>query len=108
SVPGRLRSELERPQRLRRPPAKRPDELAVVLVRDLPRAVVELELLQRGQRAVALLLELEAPALERVPCGRRLAQEGPRDEDDARDREHRADDERGGHAVERAGAPAVP
>ena len=41
------------------PAAQRPDEVAVVLVGDLARAVVELELLQRGERPVALLRERE-------------------------------------------------
>jgi len=43
----------------RRAAAQRPDERPVVLVRDLPGAVVELELLERGERPVALLDERE-------------------------------------------------
>ena len=43
--------------------AQRADERAVVLVVDLAGAVVELELLQRGERAVALLDQREPPLL---------------------------------------------
>ena len=46
---------VERLERLGRLPAERPDERAVVGVVDLADAVVELELLQRGERAVARL-----------------------------------------------------
>jgi len=50
----------------RRPPPQRPDERAVILVGDLPAAVVELELLERGQRPVSALQQLEpAPLLLR-------------------------------------------
>src|SRR4029077_9762565 len=46
---------VERSQRLGGAPAQRPDLGAVVVVGDLSRAVVELELLQRSQGAVTLL-----------------------------------------------------
>jgi hypothetical protein len=48
---------LERAQRLRGRLPLRPDELPVVGIPDLARAVVELELLQRGERTVSLLDE---------------------------------------------------
>ena len=93
-------ARLERPQRLGRLAAERADEGAVVVVRHLAGAVVELELLQRPERPVAHLGQLQLPLLElaavvqRVPLGRRLAQVGQRDEDDARRGEQRAEDER--------------
>ena len=46
---------VERLERLGRRAAQRPDQGAVVGVVDLARAMVELELLQRGERAVALV-----------------------------------------------------
>ena len=58
---------LERPEELGRAATQRPDERAVVVVGDLARAVVELELLQRRERPVALLLEGD-PFLSRVPA----------------------------------------
>jgi hypothetical protein len=92
-------TQVERAHRLRRSLPQRADELAVVGVRDLPCAVVELELLQRGERPVAFLCKLE-PALlqlvrrrEPVLARLRLAQERQRDEDDTDGREHGADDE---------------
>jgi hypothetical protein len=62
--------------------------------------VVELELLQGGQRPVALFGQLQRPALERTGLGEhvligvRLAEERQRDIDDARCGEQRADDQR--------------
>ena len=53
------RRRIERAHGLGRLPAQRPDELSVVLVGDLARAVVELELLQRRESPVALLEELQ-------------------------------------------------
>jgi hypothetical protein len=104
----RLRPRVERPERLRGAPAQRTDERAVVLVRHLAGAVVELELLQRRQRAVPLLDELEPPALERVRLvepvvlGRRArsSQERPRGEQHARDGEQGAEKERDAHRGE--------
>ncbi len=60
-VLGRLRllRPVEGAQRLGRRAAQRPDELAVLLVADLAGAVIELELLQRGQRAISLLGECQ-------------------------------------------------
>ena len=64
--------------------------------------MVELELLERGERAVALLREASRRCSSSsggdepvVACGG-LAQERQSDKHDARDREHRADDERSG------------
>ena len=51
---------------------QRADELAVVLVRDLAGAVVELELLQRGERAIALLGERQPPLFQLVRPGERV------------------------------------
>src|SRR5205823_5855602 len=82
-----------------RTPPQRPHLEAVVLVRDLARAVVELELLQRCQRSVPLLREREPPALELarlvegVARRRGLAQERPGDRDDDEHREHAAEHE---------------
>jgi hypothetical protein len=77
-----------------------PDERAVVLVRDLAGPVVELELFERGQGAVALFQEPEARLLLRIrrtgglfPA---LPQERARDEDDARGRQKRAEGESDG------------
>src|SRR6185503_15743245 len=97
---GRRRRRLQRAQRLGHTRAQRPDELQVVLVRDLARPMVELELLERRERAVTLLRELEraplegARLVETVLRRIRLADEGQRDEDDARDGEDGADRER--------------
>jgi len=61
--------------------------------------VVELELLQRCERPVALLFQgnpllfLRPRLLEAIVLGRRLAQEGPRDEQHAGDGEQAAQDE---------------
>ena len=63
-------ARLERLQRGRRARAER-RRPAVVLVRDLARAVVELELLERPERPVALLEQREPPLLERVEPARR-------------------------------------
>src|ERR1043165_6385759 len=58
--------------------------------------MVELELLERDERPVALLDQLEPPCLElaslveRVARRRRVAQERPRDRDDGDEREQRA------------------
>ena len=82
--------------------SQRADEPAVVVVRDLAGAMVELELLERGKRAVPFFCEAQAALLELirrrqpvVACGG-LAQEGQSDKDDARNRKDRADDERSG------------
>ena len=97
-----LGAEVEGSQRLRCMLSQRADEPAVVVVRDLAGAMVELELLEGGQRAVPFFREAE-PALlklirrrQPVAAGGRLTQEGQSDKHDARDREHRADDERSG------------
>ena len=72
--------------------------------------MVEFQLFQGGEGAVALLDELEPPPVglseivEPVAARRRLAQERPGDEDDGGDREHRGEDERERHAM---AAPAA-
>ena len=68
---------LERPQRFGRLAPQRADELAVVLVRDLAGAVVELELLQRRERAVALLGQLERAAAPARPARRAVVVRAP-------------------------------
>ena len=67
------------------------DERPVVVVRDLARAVVELELFEGGERAVALLGEGEPLLLRlgRAVFRRRVAQQRPRDERDGGDGEQR-------------------
>jgi hypothetical protein len=82
---------LERAERVRRLPAKRRDEFAVVGVSDLARPVIEFELLQGCQGAVAVLGEAHALTLLRrelrepvvIRCW--LPQEGTSDVGDARD-----------------------
>src|SRR6266536_2922748 len=102
---------LQRTQGLRRPPAQRPDELAVVLVGDLAGAMVELELLQGRQRAVALLRELQPAALELIGLAEpvlRGRDPGPpekrqRDHDDRGDSEHNTEREPDAHAPNASG-----
>ena len=53
-VPG-FSARLERAKRRGGPAPERPDEGAVVVVGDLPRAVIELELFEVGEDAIALL-----------------------------------------------------
>lgn len=102
---------LERSQRLGRLPSKRADEAAVVLVRDLADAMIELELLEGGEGAVARLSELEAAPvelvrlLEDVPIGPRLSQVGQCDEDHTSRGEQRPEDQRQAHCL--AGASAA-
>ncbi len=73
--------------------------------------MVELELLQRRERPVAGLSELETPPLqltrlvERVALRRRLAQIGQGDEHDTARREERAEEEREVHRATGASAP---
>jgi len=92
---------IEAAQRLGRLAPERCHELAVVGVGDLAGAVVELELLQRRERSVALLREARPLALswrelgEPVVLGRRLAEEGSRDEPDADDSQQYRKDEGG-------------
>src|SRR5919201_534286 len=101
------RAAVECPQRLRGLPPERPDQFAVVLVRDLARPVIELELLQGRERTVALLGQLEATALARVGLaepilgGRkaRPPQEGQRDDDHGDDCEHDAERKPDAHAT---------
>ena len=59
-------ARLERTRRLGDPAPERPDERAVVGVGELARAMVELELAQPLERAVALLGQREAAPLELV------------------------------------------
>ncbi len=99
-ISGVLGAEIERAHRFCRLSSQRPDQPAVVVVGNLPGAVVELELLQCGKRAVPLLGEAQAALLElvrrRQPVVRRggLSQEGKRYEHDAGDRECCTDDQR--------------
>src|SRR5439155_4392999 len=96
---ARLGPDLERAQRLGDSLPQRPDELAVVLVRDLARAVIELELFQGRERPVAVLGELELTALERagraeaILARGRLAQERQCDVQRAGSREDGAQNE---------------
>ena len=91
-------TQVKRAQCLRRSLPQWADELAVVGVRDLSGAVVEFELLQRSERPVALLCELEPALLELVRRREpvlarvRLTQERQGNEHDANGREHGADD----------------
>ena len=95
-------TQVERAHRLRRSLSQRAHELAVVGVRDLAGAMVEFELLQRGERPVAFFCKLEPALLELVRRHEailtrlRLAQERQRDEHDADGREHGSADERKG------------
>ena len=99
----------ERLQRRGHVAAKRPELRAVVLVRDGARPMLELELLERSERAISLLEELEpvpfrvVQIIERVRLGLGLANERERDGDDTRDRERRGEHERQGQRV--AGMP---
>ncbi len=77
---------------------ERPDERAVVDVVDLAGAVVELDLLQRRERAVASLEQRQqllglAARVDQLGLGR-LAQERQRDDHDRGDRDQRAEDQR--------------
>src|SRR6266542_1115423 len=91
---------------------ERTDERRVVLVGDLAGAMIELELLQGSEGAVALLGQLELPAgfgadlvqAISAAANRRLSEEREGDEDDACDREQRSEDEGSGHASARASA----
>ena len=87
------RSRLQAPERVGSLAAERPDEQPVVLVRDLAGAVVELELLEGAERAIAALEELQliAPGsiglVDDVRGRLGLAQERERHTDDTGDRE---------------------
>ena len=84
---------IEGAQRLGCLAPERSDKLAVVGVGDLPGAVVELQLFQRRERPVALFSDTHALTLlrrelgEPVVLGRRLPEEGARDERHARNGE---------------------
>jgi hypothetical protein len=99
-----LYAEVECAQGLRRAPAQRSDEGAVVLVGDLPSAVIEFELLERGECTIAVLgqgksapLELVRPG-EAVVAGLGLSQEGQPDQEHAQNGERGAGDELAGHS----------
>src|SRR6478672_11968943 len=91
------RAQVECPQSLRCATPQRSDERAVVVVRDLAGAMVELELLQCGERTVALLCERQSSLLQFVRSDqtvvprRRLAQERPGDHCHAEDGKHHPD-----------------
>jgi hypothetical protein len=98
-------SGIERAQGLGRMPAQRADQLSVVLVRDLPRAVVELKLFERGEGSITLLQELQpfpfAGGQVREPVVLRLGlpQERPCDDRHTGKREQDGQDHGGqGHA----------
>ena len=101
-LPRVLGSEVERLQGLGRAASQRPDERAVVRIRHLARAMVELELLQRPERTVPLLGESQSALFqlvgrnEAIVLRRGLAHERQADEENAHDREERTDDERRG------------
>src|SRR5262245_5291054 len=88
------RARLQCPEHLGRPPAKRADERPVVLVGNLPRPMVELELLQGGQDAALLLGKLEPATFELVGLTEAVlrrrepwsSQERQRDDQDSNDR----------------------
>jgi hypothetical protein len=98
----RRRPQVERAQRLRGSTPKRADQPPIVVVGDLAGPVVELELLERSQRAVTLLGEREPSLLELVWLqktivpGAGLTQERKGDEHHARNSEHGTDDESDG------------
>src|SRR5438034_7834267 len=79
--------QVEGAQRLRGTTSQRADEPPVVVVGDLAGPVVELQLLERGERAVPLLGKREPPLLELVwlqktiVSGTRLPQERQRSEE---------------------------
>jgi hypothetical protein len=106
----RRRAHLEGTKRFGGATPQRADELAVVLVRNLARAVVELELLERRKRAIALLGQRKPPLFELVGPGEHvvlgpgLTQKGQGDQPDASDGEDGTDEERSGQA--RTVAPA--
>ena len=91
-------AQVEGTQRFRRATPQRADELAVVPVRNLAGAVVELELLERRKRAIAFLGLRQPPLFQLVGPGEpvvlrpRLAQEGQGDERDATHGEDGTDD----------------
>jgi len=105
------RVALERLQSRRDVAPENADLRAVVLVRHGPGAMVELELLERRERAIALLEQLEmtelalAKVVERVGLGLGLAQERERNHDDAGDGERRGEHESQRQRV--AGRPTV-
>src|SRR5438876_11347341 len=84
--------------------AERTDEPAIVLVGDLAGAMVELELLQRCECAVAFLGECKAALLELVRSIEsivdrgRVAQKRQRDDDRGEDRDYCPDYETRCHA----------
>jgi hypothetical protein len=86
-------------QQLGRSPTKRADLCAVVLVRDFPRPVIELELLELREDAVTLLGRREC-GIRRDRRRRRLVrtEEGDRHEHDRRRREKRAEEKLRAHA----------
>lgn len=94
------RALLERQQSPRRLSPQWADEGAIVLVGHRPRAVVELELLQRRERTIPLLEELQPSTLrlvdlvQRVGVGLGLPEERESDEEHTDDRERRGEDER--------------
>ena len=68
----RSRADVEGTQRFGGTTPQRADELAIVVVRDLAGTVVELELLQRGERTIALLGERQPPLFRLVRPRKRV------------------------------------
>jgi hypothetical protein len=97
----RRSAQLECAQGLGCATPERADEVAVVVVGDLAGAVVELELLQRGECTITFLGQREAPLLQLVGAsqtiipGGRLTQERESDERNTCDRQDDTDDQRG-------------
>ena len=110
--PVRAISMLEGPERLAGLAAERTDERPVVLIRDLAGPVVELELLQRGERTVTLLEQAQTPLVSRVRDEDVVPSPGPEerpgDVDDAGDREQGAESEGNDLHVERYAGWAAP
>ena len=99
-VSGVLGAQIQGPQRFRCMSPQRPDESAVIVVRDLAGAMVELELFECRKRTVAFFREAQAALLQLVRrrqpvvAGRGLSQERQCHEDGAGNREYRTHDER--------------
>src|SRR6185437_12765068 len=105
------RTRLQGTESLCRAPAQGSHQNTVVLVGDFPGAMVELELLQGSEGAVALLGELEPAAFELVGlaetvfCRRqpRSPQEGQRHDEDGGDRKQNPQREPDAHAPNASG-----
>ena len=98
-----LGTQVERAESVGRATTQRPDELAVIIIGHLARAVIELELLQRGERAVTLFRQGKPALLELVRMREtivlrpRLSQKGQRDEDNGDHGKRSTNNECDGH-----------